>query len=127
MKYHFEPNFDFHVQAIEAVCDLFRSQELSRSEFTVTREPKAPQGRLAFAENDLGIGNGLTLLDDEILYNFWARIGKCPDRLPPRTGQEIDVKVGCAHGPKVFRSTRASKTANTLGGSALAQSPGTHR
>ena len=72
MKLHFEPNLDFQLQAIEAVCDLFRGQEICRTEFTVTRDPKAPQARLAFAQSDLGIGNRLTLLDDEILQNLKA-------------------------------------------------------
>ena len=70
MKLHFEPNLDFQLQAIEAVYDLFRGQEICRSEFTVTRDPKRPQERFAFAQNDLGIGNRLTLLDEEILKNL---------------------------------------------------------
>ena len=70
MKLHFEPDLDFQLQAIEAVCDLFRGQEVCRSEFTVTADPPAPQGRLAFEENDLGVGNRLTLLDEEIFDNL---------------------------------------------------------
>ena len=38
MKLHFEPNLDFQLQAIDAVCDLFRGQEICRIDFTVTRE-----------------------------------------------------------------------------------------
>lgn len=26
MKLHFEPNLDYQLQAVEAVCDLFRGQ-----------------------------------------------------------------------------------------------------
>ena len=70
MKLRFEPDLDFQLQAVEAVCDLFRGQEICRAEFTVTRDRGDPQARLAFAENDLGIGNRLTLLDDEILANL---------------------------------------------------------
>ena len=70
MKLHFEPNLDYQLQAIEAVCDLFRGQEVCRTEFTVTRDVADPQGRLAFAESDLGVGNRLTLLDDELLENL---------------------------------------------------------
>ena len=72
MKLHFEPNLDFQLQAIEAVCDVFRGQEICRTEFTVTRDLKTPQSRLAFAQSDLGIGNRLTLLDEEILRNLNA-------------------------------------------------------
>jgi len=82
MKLHFEPNLDYQLQAIEAVCDLFRGQEVCRTEFTVTM--KAPpataddmspgtvpqQMTLGVAESDLGVGNRLTLLDDELHQNL---------------------------------------------------------
>ncbi|MDN5935259.1 MAG: DEAD/DEAH box helicase family protein [Nitrosospira sp.] len=82
MKLHFEPNLDYQLQAIEAVCDLFRGQEVCRTEFTVTM--KAPpavaddmfpgtvshQMTLGVTESDLGIGNRLTLLDDELHKNL---------------------------------------------------------
>ena len=82
MKLHFEPNLDYQLQAIEAVCDLFRGQEVCRTEFTVTM--KAPpaiaddifpgtvpqQMTLGMAESDLGVGNRLTLLDDELHKNL---------------------------------------------------------
>lgn len=70
MKLHFEPNLDYQLQAIEAVCDLFHGQETCRTEFTVTRE--AAGGQLSLLENDLGIGNRLTLLDDQLLGNLHA-------------------------------------------------------
>ena len=70
MKLHFEPNLDYQLQAIEAVCDLFKGQETCRTEFTVTRE--AAGGQLSLLENDLGIGNRLTLLDDQLLANLHA-------------------------------------------------------
>jgi len=70
MKLHFDPNLDYQLQAIEAVCDLFRGQEVCRTEFTVTRDRADSQIRMGFAENDLGVGNRLTLLDDEILANL---------------------------------------------------------
>ena len=72
MKFHFEPNLDFQLQAIESVCDLFRGQEICRTEFTVTQFSPQSQPHLGFAENDLGIGNRLLLLDDEILANLNA-------------------------------------------------------
>ena len=72
MQLHFEPDLDFQLHAIEAVCDLFHGEEICRTEFTVTTNPTQPQARLAFYENDLGIGNRLTLLDEEILHNLNA-------------------------------------------------------
>jgi len=82
MKLHFEPNLDYQMQAIEAVCDLFRGQEVCRTEFTVTMKAPVPVGSdlfpgtqpeqmtLGMAESDLGVGNRLTLLDDELLKNL---------------------------------------------------------
>jgi type III restriction enzyme len=49
MKLHFEPKLDYQMQAVEAV---------------------GGQALLAFAESDLGIGNRLTLLDDELFRNL---------------------------------------------------------
>ena len=70
MKLHFEPDLDYQHTAIEAVCDLFRGQETCRTEFTVTRDATAAQYAFAFRESDLGIGNRLHLLDDEILTDL---------------------------------------------------------
>ena len=70
MKLHFEPDLDYQHAAIEAVCDLFRGQEICRTEFTVTRDALGAQTALEFAQNDLGIGNRLQLLDDEVLANL---------------------------------------------------------
>ena len=70
MKFHFEPNLDYQIQAIEAVCGLFHGQETCRTEFTVTRD--AASGQRSLLEDDLGIGNRLTLLDDELLANLHA-------------------------------------------------------
>lgn len=71
MKLHFESDLDYQLQAIEAVCDLFQGQELCRNEFTVTSE-NLPLRQLTLwgTESDLGIGNRLTLLDEEILKNL---------------------------------------------------------
>ena len=70
MKFHFEPNLDYQQTAIESVCDLFRGQEICRTEFTVTRDAFTSQQNLAYAQSDLGIGNRLQLLDDELLNNL---------------------------------------------------------
>ena len=37
MKLHFEPDLDYQKLAIDSVADLFRGQEINRTEFTVTR------------------------------------------------------------------------------------------
>ncbi len=70
MKLHFEPNLDYQIQAIEAVCDLFRGQEICRTEFTVTKA--AVGGMQDLFDEGLGVGNRLTLLDEELLANLNA-------------------------------------------------------
>lgn len=76
MKLHFEDNLTHQLAAIEAVCDLFRGQEVCRTEFTVTQRTASPQMGLALEqgmeESALGIGNRLTLLDDELHANLTA-------------------------------------------------------
>ena len=97
MKLHFEPNLDFQLQAIDAVCDLFRGQEICRTDFTVTREAVGSQERLAFDQNDLGIGNRLTLLDDEILENLRAiqlRNGLPPSDLLDSGDFTVEMETG---------------------------------
>jgi type III restriction enzyme len=69
MKLRFEPNLDYQLQAIEATCDLFRGQEICRTEFTVTKDAVGGSF-LPGMESDLGVGNRLTLLDDELLNNL---------------------------------------------------------
>ncbi len=71
MKLHFEPNLDYQHDAIEAVCDLFQGQEICRTEFTVTKDAEGG-AFLPGMESDLGIGNRLKLLDDEIQKNLNA-------------------------------------------------------
>jgi type III restriction enzyme len=81
MKLHFGPDLGYQKLAIDSVADLFRGQEINRTEFTVTRRPLADrdgqssldlgaQGELGLVESELGIGNRLTLLDDEIIANL---------------------------------------------------------
>ncbi|MDD5177492.1 MAG: DEAD/DEAH box helicase family protein [Sterolibacterium sp.] len=93
MKLHFESDLPYQAAATEAVCDLFRGQEVCRSEFTVTiralsATPFVPSTESAelfpgtvprqmtlegVQETDQGgIGNRLTLLDDEIGENLAA-------------------------------------------------------
>ena len=70
MNLHFEPSLDYQLRAVDAVCDLFRGQETCRTEFTVTRDVVNGQSNLSFVETDRGVGNRLTLLDDELLRNL---------------------------------------------------------
>jgi type III restriction enzyme len=99
MKLHFESNLDYQLAAIEAVCDLFRGQEICRSEFTVTLRAPIEQQQLSLgvAESDLGIGNKLTLLDDEIAENLHAiqlRSGLPPSGMLESGDFTVEMETG---------------------------------
>jgi type III restriction enzyme len=72
MKLHFEDNLDYQRAAIEAVADLFRGQDINRTEFTVSKlvDPSGQTSLPGMEESTLGIGNRLQLLDDELLENL---------------------------------------------------------
>ncbi|WP_250480187.1 DEAD/DEAH box helicase family protein [Caballeronia sp. GAOx1] len=97
MKLHFEPNLDYQLQAIEAVCDLFRGQEVCRTEFTVTMKLPDQQLTLGMAETDLGVGNRLTLLDDQLLQNLrdvQLRAGLTPSSVLASGDFTVEMETG---------------------------------
>lgn len=101
MKLHFESDLPYQQAAIEAVADLFRGQEICRTEFTVTMRAPASlyadaspaQGALEgmLATEQGGIGNRLTLLDTEIEDNL--RAVQLRNGLPPTTKLSPDFTV----------------------------------
>ena len=73
MKFRFESDLPFQIAAVEAVCDLFKGQDINRTEFTVARSSiDVRQGELGLDDDGLGIGNRVKLHDDEILSNLRA-------------------------------------------------------
>ena len=100
MKLHFESDLPYQTAAIEAVADLFHGQEVCRTEFTVTvraartySDASAAQGALEgmLATEQGGIGNRLTLLDNEIEDNL--RAVQLRNGLPPTTKLSPDFTV----------------------------------
>ncbi|MCK6504051.1 DEAD/DEAH box helicase family protein [Myxococcota bacterium] len=69
MQLHFEATLDHQLAAIEAVCDLFRGQEICEREFTVARL-STNQLPMGFIETPRGIGNWLRLLPEDLLANL---------------------------------------------------------
>ena len=71
MKLHFESDLPYQSDAIEAVCDLFRGQEVCRSVFTVTAQALGGDAQQSFEGKHFtesgGIGNALQLVVDEEL------------------------------------------------------------
>jgi type III restriction enzyme len=115
MKLQFEPDLDYQLAAIEAVCDLFAGQEINRTEFTVTLNRAisalpygdqgrmdlgaytGPQGELGMEESQLGIGNRLSLVDEEILTNLQKvqRRGEIAPELALQSGDfTVEMETG---------------------------------
>ena len=71
MKLHFEDDLDYQLNAIQSVVKLFKGQEISRSEFTITYQPESnPRRGLGLIESQHGIGNKLQLIDEDIYDNL---------------------------------------------------------
>ena len=67
MKLQFDPNLSYQLEAVQAVTDLFDGQETCSSNFSV---PAFDTQGLMQNETELGYGNKLHLLDEEILENL---------------------------------------------------------
>jgi type III restriction enzyme len=97
MKLHFEPNLDYQLQAIESVCDLFQGQEICRTEFTVTMRLPDQQLTLGVADTDMGLGNRLTLVDDQLLDNLRSvqlRNGLAPSVMLASGDFTVEMETG---------------------------------
>lgn len=97
MKLHFESNLDYQLQAIESVCDLFRGQESCRAEFTVTMKLLDQQLTLGVADTDKGLGNRLTLMDDQLLDNLRSvqvRNGLAPSGMLASGDFTVEMETG---------------------------------
>lgn len=68
MKIKFNPDLDFQADAVASIVDLFEGQETCQTNFTVGAMDATPQ--MDFYESNLGIGNRLKLLDEDILSNI---------------------------------------------------------
>lgn len=84
MKIQFDSNLDYQDRAISSIVDIFEGQEVCQSNFSVVTHGAKGQ-RTINDLNDLGIGNRLELLDDEILSNI----------------QNIQLKNGLAQSKKL--------------------------
>ncbi|MCB5265092.1 MAG: DEAD/DEAH box helicase family protein [Candidatus Cloacimonetes bacterium] len=96
MKLHFEPNLQFQLDAIEAVCDLFKGQESCHSVFTVTL-PTQDQQDFLLHTDALGIGNKLELLEEDILGNLreiQLRNGLRPDDTLQSMNFTVEMETG---------------------------------
>ena len=89
MKFRFEPDLPHQAAAVAAVADLFRGQEIGRTEFTITRTTAVDaQTAMGLDESALGVGNCLLLPPEAVAENLreiQLRHGLAPlqGELPP--------------------------------------------
>lgn len=71
MKIQFDSDLDYQREAIDSVTGLFEGQEVCQTNFTVAPAEGAGQLSLGFGQSstDLGVGNRLRLLDEDVLEN----------------------------------------------------------
>ena len=69
MKIKFEENLEYQLEAINSITDIFSGQETAKTVFTVEKSNN-PQLSITAEENDLGTGNKLLLLPEEISENL---------------------------------------------------------
>ncbi|AOK28281.1 MULTISPECIES: type III restriction-modification system endonuclease [Burkholderia] len=102
MQLHFESDLDYQLEAVEAVCGLFRGQQVCDAAFSVTAAPRAPrratpQMSLGMTESALGVGNRL-MLDAralaENLAHVQARNGLPPSGTPRSNDFTVEMETG---------------------------------
>lgn len=70
MKIQFSADLDYQSDAFNAVADIFKGQDKLQTNFTVATARKGPTIDIFANQSELGIGNKLDLLDDELLENI---------------------------------------------------------
>ncbi|MGY6648038.1 type III restriction-modification system endonuclease [Wenyingzhuangia sp. IMCC45574] len=69
MKIKFESELVYQQEAIDSVVNIFEGQETCTTNFTVAPTP-TENGQTTMYTSNLGVGNKLTLLDEELLENI---------------------------------------------------------
>ena len=69
MKIQFENNLEYQDRAISSIVDIFEGQEICQSNFSIIKQQIKGKKQTFSDLDDLGIGNRLELLDDELLAN----------------------------------------------------------
>ena len=96
MKIKFDANLDFQQEAIHAIADIFDGQEICQTNFTVAAIKEAAVDRDLYA-NDLGIGNRLKLIDEDLLSNvnrIQLRNGLAPSTVLKRLNFTVEMETG---------------------------------
>lgn len=85
MKIQFDSELKYQEKAIESIVNIFEGQEICQSNFSVAKTSNIKGQKSMYDYNDLGIGNRLELIDEEILSNV----------------QQIQLKNGLAQSKKL--------------------------
>ncbi len=99
MKIQFSADLDYQAEAIVSIVDVFQGQETCRTNFTVASLKEHPQLDLALEgeDSDLGIGNRLRLLHEDILANVRAvqlRNGLAPSAALDGMNFTVEMETG---------------------------------
>jgi type III restriction enzyme len=99
MKLQFDPHLDFQLDAIRSIVDIFDGQRAGASNFTVAPlELEAADVMFpSIQTNDLGIGNRLTLLPEELLKNVQTiqmRNGLKPEATLESMDFSVEMETG---------------------------------
>jgi len=92
MKIKFNPDLDFQNKAIDSITGIFEGQEVGNSRFTVS----ASKDRDMF-ESEVGVGNRLKLLDEDILSNVQSiqlENGLRPDKTLRSMDFSVEMETG---------------------------------
>ena len=97
MKIKFDPNLDFQREAINSIVDIFGGQEICRTNFTVAPLKMNDDLISALGQNDLGIGNRLRLLEEDIhsnLREIQLRNGLAPSESLTSMDFTVEMETG---------------------------------
>jgi type III restriction enzyme len=97
MKIKFDPNLDFQAEAISSISDIFEGQEVCRNNFTVAPLKKGESWLDGLEQNDLGVGNRLRILQEDLLANvqrIQVRNGLAPSEQLDGMNFTVEMETG---------------------------------
>lgn len=98
MKIKFDPDLDFQHEAISSITGIFEGQEVCQTNFSVAPLNYDPRMNLGLEKHyDLGIGNRLKLLDEDILKNVrdtQLRNGLAPSEALDSMNFTVEMETG---------------------------------
>jgi len=70
MKFKFDPNQSYQIDAINAVVDVFKGQPLNKGDYEIRFEQSGEGIFASQVQTELGVGNGLFIDDTKIIENI---------------------------------------------------------